>query len=233
MLRVKDLMVRLRDATILKGISCSLEPGRITLLIGKSGAGKTTLLRSMAGLVPITQGEITVNGNDLCMLSSWQRAHEIGYVFQDFNLFANLTVLQNCIDPLLVQGVAYEQAERRAYRILQQLEMADFLHAYPVQLSGGQQQRVAVARALCLQPCILLLDEPTASLDPLNSDILVTILRQLAQQGLTIALSSQDMSFVRKLFDRVYYLQAGTIVEVCDDITAVSSCLLIEQFIFV
>lgn len=233
MLSVKDLVVQLQDVTVLKGISCSLESGRITLLIGKSGAGKTTLLRAMAGLVPITRGEILVNGTDLSVLSNRQRAHEIGFVFQDFNLFAHLTVLQNCIDPLLVQGIAYAAAERLARQTLQQLEMSDFLFAYPAQLSGGQQQRVAIARALCLRPRILLLDEPTASLDPLNRDILVTLLRQLAQEGLTIVLSSQDMSFVRKLFDRVYYLQAGSIAEVCDGIEAVSNCPQIEQFMYV
>jgi polar amino acid transport system ATP-binding protein len=217
MVIVKNLVVKLQNQEILKAVSCELVPGRITAFIGKSGAGKTTLLKTMAGLVPITSGEII-------------KTERVGYVFQDFNLFPHLTVLQNCVDPLLVHGVDQAKALVLAQEILTQLEMQSFMQQYPSQLSGGQQQRVAIARALCLKPQILLLDEPTASLDPVNTDILVDILKKLAAQGLTIALSSQDMSFVRKIFDDVYYMQAGEILERCDGGAQLAKCQLINQF---
>lgn len=231
MATINNLTVKLQNATVLKDISCSLLPGRITTFIGKSGAGKTTLLKSLVGLVPIAKGSIVINDKQISSLSNKQRSEEIGYVFQNFNLFAHLTVLQNCVDPLIVHGMPKNNAEQQALEILQQLEMQNFVDKYPSELSGGQQQRVAIARALCLKPRILLLDEPTASLDPLNTDILVTILKKLAAQGLTIGLSSQDMNFVKKAFDRVYYINSGQIVEACEGIETIDSCPLIKKFI--
>ena len=230
MVIVNKLQVKLQNKLILNSVSCTLLAGRITTFIGQSGAGKTTLLKSLVGLIPVTDGSIMVHDQQITDLSPTQRAEAIGYVFQDFNLFPHFSVLQNCIDPLLVHGMNYEQAELRVREILQQLEMIQFIHQYPSQLSGGQKQRIAIARALCLQPKVLLLDEPTASLDPLNTDILVTILKNLAAQGLTIGLSSQDMTFVTKIFDRVYYMQAGEIVELCEDAASMNRYPLISQF---
>jgi len=226
-----NVSVKLQTKTVLKSVSCSLLPGRITTFIGKSGAGKTTILKAIAGLNTISDGFIVVSGQQLKMLSSKKRSQEIGYVFQDFNLFPHMSVLQNCIDPLLVHGMTTDLAQKQAQNILQQLEMQEFVDAYPSQLSGGQKQRVAIARALCLQPKIFLLDEPTASLDPINTDILVDILKKLVSRGLTIGVSSQDMSFVRKIFDRVYYVQAGEIVEFCDGIDNLNTCPLIMSFL--
>jgi len=231
MVIVNKLVIKLQDQIVLKSVSCSLISGRITTFIGKSGAGKTTLLKSLVGLIPVADGSIVIGDKQIIALSNKQRSEQVGYVFQDFNLFPNFSVLQNCIDPLIVHGMKREQAEQRARQVLQQLDMQNFADKYPSELSGGQQQRIAIARALCLKPQILLLDEPTASLDPLNTDLLVDILKKLAAQGLTIGISSQDMSFVRKLFDRVYYLNAGEIVELCDDIKKMNSCPLISQFV--
>ena len=231
MVSINKLIVKLQKQVVLKSVSCTLLPGRITTFIGKSGAGKTTLLKSLIGLFSSSGGIIAINGTQITSLSSKQRSEEIGYVFQDFNLFANLSVLQNCIDPMIVHGMAYDKAMQRALEILEQLEMQNFIDKYPKELSGGQQQRIAIARALCLNPRVLLLDEPTASLDPHNTDILVDILKKLASQGLTIGLSSQDMSFVRKVFDRVYYMQAGEIVEFCDGMEKINSCSSIVKFL--
>lgn len=217
MVIVKNLVVQLHNQEILKDVSCQLLSGRITTFIGKSGAGKTTLLKAIAGLVPVDSGEII-------------KLEPVGYVFQDFNLFPHLSVLQNCTDPLIVHGVDPIQAQEQAQDILKQLEMHSFINQYPEQLSGGQKQRVAIARALCLKPQILMLDEPTASLDPLNADLLVSILKKLAAQGMTVALSSQDMSFVRKIFDRVYYMQAGAILEECNGEMQLGQCEQIKQF---
>ncbi len=231
MVIVKNLVVKLQDKTVLKNISCQLLPGRITMFVGKSGAGKTTLLKSLAGLVSVDSGTVLIDNQVLSVVAPKERAELIGYVFQNFNLFGHLTVLQNCLDPLLVHNMPFEQAHALALNMLQKLHMQQFVNQYPAQLSGGQQQRVAIARALCLNPKVLLLDEPTASLDPVNSDLLVDILKALAQQGLVIGVSSQDMRFVNKLFDYVYYMQDGQVVESCDGFDNLINCPLIGRFI--
>ncbi len=230
MVIVNKLRVKLQNKVILHSVSCTLLAGRITAFIGQSGAGKTTLLKSLVGLIPANDGAIIINDQQITEWSSTQRAEEIGYVFQSFNLFPHLSVLQNCIDPLLVHGMNYQHAELRVREVLEQLEMIHFIHQYPSELSGGQKQRIAIARSLCLQPRVLLLDEPTASLDPLNTDILVGILKKLAAQGLTIGLSSQDMIFVAKIFDRVYYMKDGQIVELCEDAASMGSYPLTFKF---
>ncbi|QQR48718.1 amino acid ABC transporter ATP-binding protein [bacterium] len=231
MISVKNLTVAINNQPLLQNVSCSLTAGRITSFIGKSGAGKTTLLKTLAGLMMPTSGNIIVNDKKLSTLTARQRSEEIGYVFQDFNLFPQLTVLENCIDPLLVHGQAYEQARQRALNCLQDLDMTDFANRYPNQLSGGQQQRVAIARALCLQPRVMLFDEPTASLDPANTTILIALLKKLAANGLTIGFSSQDMSFVRGMVDRVYYLEAGIIVESCENVQELEQCVKIKDWV--
>lgn len=231
MVIVDKLVVETSEQILLQELSCTLVPGRMTAFIGKSGAGKTTLLKALVGLMPIARGTIMINNKSLLSLSPRQRSEEIGFVFQDFNLFPHLSVLQNCIDPLIHHAVSYETARERAYRILRELGIDHLADKYPSSISGGQQQRVAIARALCLNPKILLLDEPTASLDPLNADILAGILRNLAAQGLTIGLSSQDMNFVYKIFDRVYYIENGSIVEYCDGINNFPQSSLINSFL--
>jgi polar amino acid transport system ATP-binding protein len=231
MVRVDRLCVELGGRTLLDNVSCDLLPGRITQFIGKSGAGKTTLLKSLIGIMPKQSGSILINKQPLEQLSAKERAEHIGFVFQNFNLFPHFSVLKNCTDALLVHGFAREAAQVRALEVLEQLGMKDFSHSYPSALSGGQQQRVAIARALCLKPKILLLDEPTASLDPINTDVLVGILKQLVAGGLTIGISSQDMDFVRKMFDRVYYINGGIVAEFCDDVNARAAFPLISQFI--
>jgi len=222
--------MRIKEQLLLDAISCTLLPGRITTFIGKSGAGKTTLLKSLAGLVETTDGTILLNGKQIKQLTPAQRANEIGYVFQDFNLFPHLTVLQNCMNPLLVRGIDKDTAERQTCDVLQELGMRNFINKYPAQLSGGQQQRVAIARALCLQPQALLLDEPTASLDPINTDNLVAIVQKLASTGLTIGVSTQDMQFMNKIFDRTYYIENGKITEFCDTKENIDTCPNIKKF---
>ncbi len=216
MVTVNKLVIKFQAQIVLKSVSCSLPSGRITIFIGKSGAGKTTLLKSLVGLVPIAQGSIS-NGKEITALSPKQRSEEIGYVFQDFNLFPHLSVLRNCMDPLLVHGMPYGQAEQRAREVLQQLEMQNFIDKYPSELSGGQQQRIAIARALCLRPRILVLDEPTASLDPANSANIALLLQELARRSIAVCIASHDMIFVKQLLDRVYILDNGIIVEAYDE----------------
>lgn len=231
MLVVKNLTITIKGRILLNAINCELLPGRITAFIGKSGAGKTTLLKAMIGLIPIESGLIQIRDSTINSLSPQERSEKIGYVFQNFNLFPHYTVLENCIDPLQVHGINMQAAKKRALEVLEQLDMLPLVNAYPHELSGGQQQRVAITRALCLKPKVLLLDEPTASLDPLNTELLVSILRILAAQGLTIAVSSQDMNFIRLILDRVYYLDAGKIQEYFDKEDKVKPGNYIEKFI--
>ena len=231
MVIVKNLTVRIKGRTLLENVSCVLEPGRITSFMGKSGAGKTTLLRSIAQNRSDTSGEILINNVAVDTLSQQERAAKIGYVFQQFNLFVNLTVIENCMDPLIVRGIAQADARARAEKYLSMLDMMQYADAYPAMLSGGQQQRVAIARALCLEPSVLLLDEPTASLDPINTAILVAILKALAAQGFTIGIASQDMDFLRAIFDRVYYLEAGKIIEFSDGLEQQDACPAMQQFL--
>jgi ABC-type polar amino acid transport system ATPase subunit len=230
MVEIKNITTQYDGRIMLDAVSCSLAPRRIVSFIGESGAGKTTLLKTLVGLIPVQEGSIVIDGKPLKPGMIKQRSELIGYVFQDFNLFKNLTVLENCIDPLIVHGISYDQAIQIASAQLAQLGMIDFINRYPSELSGGQQQRVAIARSLCLNPRVLLLDEPTASLDPKNTDILVGILKELAQAGLAIGLSSQDMGFVRKIFDQAYYIEQGRIIEFCDTMQNLPKNPMIKRF---
>ena len=231
MITVKNLNLLLNKQQILENISCEIEPGKITTFIGRSGAGKTTLLKTIAGLYKTPQKTIFLDGQDISIMTEQQRAVKIGFVFQNFNLFPHLTVLENCIDPLLIKKISFDAARKIAQEKLTLLGMLDFKDKYPKQLSGGQQQRVAIARALCLNPEIILLDEPTASLDPINTDTLITILKNLVQNGITIIASSQDMNFVNKIFDQVFFMQDGKIIESCNHITRMNKSVQIASFL--
>lgn len=231
MVRIENLSVCIGQRQIVSEVLCIIPPSSITTIIGPSGAGKTTLLKTIAGLIKPTAGQLVVDGIVLFTLSSRKRAQLIGYLFQEFNLFPHLTVLENCIDPLLIRGVSRSQAVQEATALLQQLGMNEQLTKYPQMLSGGQQQRVAIARALVLKPQILLLDEPTAALDPLNTNKLADLLKMLASQGITIIVSTQDMAFARAIADRVIYIADGRIQEQCTSAKEIPNTILIKQFL--
>lgn len=207
---------RKRNTQVLNQVSFELQPGRITAFIGKSGAGKTTLLKCIANLHAHYEGIIAYDGQDLKSLSTLKRSTTIGFVLQQFHLFPHLTALQNCTYALKEVVGLKEEAKSRALETLTLLGMLPFVNAYPAQLSGGQQQRVAIARALVMRPKILLLDEPTSALDPDSKMSLANMLLDLHAQGLTLALSSHDMLFIRKVMDRIYYLDEGKLVEEWD-----------------
>lgn len=201
----------------LNEVSFELKEGRITTFMGQSGAGKTTLLKCIANLHPHYEGMITCNGQDLKMLSPDARAATVGFVLQQFHLFPHLTVLQNCTLALVeVQGIPEKEAKEKAAELLRLLGLELFTSAFPSQLSGGQQQRVAIARALALSPKVLLLDEPTSSLDPESKKSLEILLLELNAKGVTIALSSHDMPFIHKIMDYIYFMENGSIIEAWD-----------------
>jgi len=205
------------SSLILKDVSFEIEKGRITTFMGQSGAGKTTLLKCIANLNSGYEGIIACDGKDITHFNAIERATTIGFVLQQFHLFPHLSVLKNCTYAL-VHTMKFDEAEaeNRALDILQALSMQSYIHSFPSQLSGGQQQRVAIARSLVLQPKILLLDEPTSALDPESKKNLESLLLELNAGGITIALSSHDMPFIRKIMDYVYFMEQGKLIEEWD-----------------
>jgi len=192
-----EYTTRKGPAKALRNVSFTLEPGRITAFMGHSGSGKTTLLKCIANLHSHYEGLITCDGKNLKNFSSVERASKIGFVLQQFHLFPHLTVLQNCTYALVESaGMAKKEAQDRALEMLNALEMHPFAHAFPMQISGGQQQRAAIARALVLQPEVLLLDEPTSALDPESKKRLELLLLGLNAKGISIeAEQKQFQSF--------------------------------------
>lgn len=218
---------------ILKEVSFELRKGRITTFMGQSGAGKTTLLKCIANLNSQYEGVMTCKGVDIRNLSPVQRASTVGFVLQQFHLFPHLSVLSNCTYALVkVMGMSEIEAERKVIEILTSLKMESFIHSFPSQLSGGQQQRVAIARALSLDPQILLLDEPTSALDPESKKSLESLLLDLNARGITLAISSHDMPFIKRIVDYVYFMEKGEVIEEWDQrISDVASTEKIKQFL--
>lgn len=198
-------------------VSFSVEEKRITQFLGKSGSGKTTLLKCIANLNNNFRGTLTYKNQAIKSMSPRARASSIGFVSQSFDLFPHMNVLANCAHPQIhVLDRSKEEAEKIALQQLEHLGLKEFIHRFPKELSGGQKQRVSIARALCMNSRLLLLDEPTSALDPESSKMLVQILKTLNQEGVSIALSTHDMTFAKNLLDRVYFMRNGHIVEFFD-----------------
>jgi polar amino acid transport system ATP-binding protein len=211
---------------VLKGIDLDIHPGEVVCLLGPSGSGKTTFLRCINQLESIDGGRIWVDGEligyterggHLHHLTDKQVAAQrrgIGMVFQRFNLFPHMTALENIMEaPIQVKGQKKSAVRERALALLDQVGLRDKPSAYPAQLSGGQQQRVAIARALAMEPKLMLFDEPTSALDPeLVGDVL-KVMRQLAQDGMTMIVVTHEMSFAREVADRVVFMDGGVVVE--------------------
>lgn len=218
--------VNKQEKPILKSVSFNITRGKVTALIGKSGAGKTSLLRCLVGLETTFDGILESDGCDLRLLTAQERACLIGYVAQNYNLFPQLTVLQNCTLALqVVFGESVVVAQEKVMAQLTRVGMNNYASVYPSQLSGGQKQRVAIARALCLGPKVLVFDEPTSALDPENVTSIIALIRSLAAQGVTLVISSQDMRFVEMVFDCVYLVEDGTITETYDRLDDVGECM--------
>lgn len=205
------------DFHALKAIDLTVAPGEKIVVCGPSGSGKSTLIRCINQLEIIQQGRIEVDGIELTAGSKnvEKIRREVGMVFQQFNLFPHMTVLENCmLAPIKVRGASKADAEAVARKYLERVRIPEQAAKYPAQLSGGQQQRVAIARALCMNPKLMLFDEPTSSLDPeMVNEVLDTMI-DLAREGMTMLVVTHEMGFARKVADRVIFMDMGEIVEV-------------------
>lgn len=184
---------------VLKDISLDVEEGEVLSIIGPSGSGKSTILRCATGLETPDSGEIIKNG-------------DVGLVFQQFNLFPHFSVLKNIVDaPLKVQKRKKDEVYVQARSLLKKMGLADKEKAYPFQLSGGQQQRVSIARALCMNPKILFFDEPTSALDPELTGEILKVIKDLAQEHITMVIVTHEMNFARDISDRIIFMDKGVI----------------------
>ena len=200
----------------LDGVSLEIDQGEVVVIIGPSGSGKSTLLRSLNLLEEPTSGQILVDGVDITDPKVDINVHrqKMGMVFQHFKLIPNMTVLRNMtIAPMKLLHKPKEEVEKKAMELLRMVGLEDRADAYPSQLSGGQKQRIAIVRALCMEPEILLFDEPTSALDPEMVGEVLDVMKNLAKEGMTMAVVTHEMGFAREVASRVVFMDAGTIVE--------------------
>ncbi|MDR3539272.1 MAG: amino acid ABC transporter ATP-binding protein [Acetobacteraceae bacterium] len=203
----------------LKHIDLEVRRGEKIVVCGPSGSGKSTLIRCINRLEPHDSGRIVVNGIDVNDASSniQDVRREVGMVFQSFNLFPHLTILENCmLAPRLALGMKKAEAERLAQRFLDRVHIGEQAAKFPAQLSGGQQQRVAIARALCMEPRIMLFDEPTSSLDPEMIKEVLEVMEELADDGMTMICVTHEMGFARRVASRCVFMDQGEIVEIAE-----------------
>lgn len=202
---------------VLKGIRLDVDPGEVIAIIGKSGSGKSTLLRCINGLESIDEGAISVAGAHLgkSELELRNLRLKVGMIFQQFNLFPHLTVGRNVmISPMIVKGVSEKDARALAIKNLERVGLGEQFDSFPEQLSGGQQQRVAIARALSMQPQALLCDEVTSALDPELVNEVLSVVRSLADEGMTLIMVTHEMRFAREVCDRVVFMHQGKVHEI-------------------
>jgi ABC-type polar amino acid transport system ATPase subunit len=199
----------------LDGIDLQVAEGEIVVIVGPSGSGKSTLIRCINQLEEHDGGTIEVDGHALQKGADLTAIRtELGMVFQSFNLFPHLSVLRNvALAPVRVRGLSWPEADARARKLLERVGLKDQVEKYPAQLSGGQQQRVGIARALAMEPKVLLFDEPTSSLDPEMVGEVLDVMQQLAKTGVTMIVVTHEMGFARKVADRVIFMDAGRVVE--------------------
>ncbi|MDE6603181.1 MAG: amino acid ABC transporter ATP-binding protein [Lachnospiraceae bacterium] len=213
---VKNLRKSFGSLEVLKDISLEVTEGEVVVLIGPSGSGKSTLLRCLNQLEKATSGQIMIDGFDVTdKHTDINKVREnIGMVFQHFNLFNHLNVLKNMtLAPVHLKTLSKEDAKNRAMQLLERVGLSDKAQAYPSQLSGGQKQRVAIARALEMNPDIMLFDEPTSALDPEMVGEVLTVMKELAKDGMTMVVVTHEIGFAREVASRVIFMEGGYIIE--------------------
>jgi len=213
---VKDLHKSFGKLDILKGINIEIAKGEVVVVIGPSGSGKSTFLRCLNLLEVPTSGEISFEGELITAKNHNINAtrEKMGMVFQQFNLFPHKKVIDNItLAPIQVKGVSAKEAEATADELLKSVGLQDKKEAYPSQLSGGQKQRIAIARALAMQPHVMLFDEPTSALDPEMVGEVLEVMKKLAEGGMTMVIVTHEMGFAREVGDRILFMDGGNIVE--------------------
>ncbi len=213
---VKNLKKNFGDLEVLKSINLDVHEGEVICIIGPSGSGKSTFLRCLNLLEEVTDGEVIVHGVNLTdkNIDINKVRENIGMVFQHFNLFPHLTVLENItLAPVELKKATKEEAKEAALKLLERVGLKDKAEVKPDQLSGGQKQRVAIARALAMKPDIMLFDEPTSALDPEMVGEVLAVMKQLAEEGMTMVIVTHEMGFAREVADRVIFMDGGYIVE--------------------
>ena len=225
MLSAKDIYKKFGQTEVLKGVSLTVNAGETVALIGQSGSGKSTFLRCMNQLERVDAGEIALDNMKMCEMKNGKIEYanaktlreitlKMGMVFQSFNLFPHMSVLKNLIDaPIHVKKISKDEAIQKAREMLNKVGLSDKENAYPYQLSGGQAQRVAIARALCMQPDIMCFDEPTSALDPMLTKEVLSVMRDLAREKMTMIVVTHEMEFARDVSDRVVFMENGKIIQ--------------------
>ncbi len=216
MIHVNNLHKSFGKNDVLKGINEHINKGEVVVVIGPSGSGKSTFLRCLNLLEVPTEGKIIFEGNDITDKKNDinKLRQKMGMVFQQFNLFPHKTVLENItISPIKVKGINKEEANKKAMELLKMVGLVDKAEAYPSSLSGGQKQRIAIARALAMEPDVMLFDEPTSALDPEMVGEVLGVMKDLAKGGMTMVIVTHEMGFAKEVGDRVLFMDGGVIVE--------------------
>ncbi|ALB44110.1 amino acid ABC transporter ATP-binding protein [Clostridium beijerinckii] len=216
MIYVKDLHKSFGKNKVLKGIDEHISKGEVVVVIGPSGSGKSTFLRCLNLLETPTSGQITFEDKDITSKATNidKMREKMGMVFQQFNLFPHKTVCENiCLAPIKVKGISKDKAKNIAENLLNKVGLIDKINAYPSSLSGGQKQRIAIARALAMQPDVMLFDEPTSALDPEMVGEVLNVMKDLAKEGMTMVVVTHEMGFAREVGDRILFMDEGKILE--------------------
>ena len=221
MIEVKGLQKAFGSEQVLKDVSFTVDKGETVAVIGYSGAGKSTMLRCLIDLEKADGGDVLIEGEPLIQNGRYaddktarRICAKMGMVFQSFNLFPHMDIMKNLtLAPMKLQGKSQQEAEAEAMRLLERVGLSDRAHAYPSQLSGGQKQRIAIVRALCMKPDVMLFDEPTSALDPEMVGEVLNVMRDLADEKMTMVVVTHEMGFAREVATRVMFMDGGYFVE--------------------